>query len=56
VNKHWQCTRVDYHVMVRPVTRCTLCGATVEEKVVPYDLHEKNFNDIDIELLLWEID
>ena len=28
----WQCERVDYHTMVRPVNRCTLCGASVREE------------------------
>ncbi|UUV25926.1 MULTISPECIES: hypothetical protein [Lysinibacillus] len=32
--KVWQCSKVEYHTMVRPVTRCTLCGSSVEEKVL----------------------
>lgn len=33
MNKVWQCERVDYHTMVRPVSRCTMCGASVREEV-----------------------
>ena len=36
--KVWQCTKTTYHTMVRPVTRCTLCGSRVEEKELKVDI------------------
>ena len=34
MSMEWQCTSSKYHVMVREVPRCTLCGADVEKVYV----------------------
>lgn len=46
MTKVWQCNSVDYHIMVRQVNRCTLCGSSVKEKILERDNKSSQLSEL----------